>query len=277
MSHHDREGPRSPERDAAVKRAWQQASDQQPPSQLDAAIIAAARKAVQDREEQATGVRVSAPSRNWSTRWQPLAAAATVAGLAFVLVQSLPRDRDVAPPVRMEEPVRRPATAQQQESSPSARATTEDAARKRPFKWACPSPGAARCNARERTEPAVPPPDTVHPSQLFPTQGQKPRTHRPVPVRIPGPVPVPRRRRGCVARERSRSAPGGGVRIGEPRRVARSWRAGTGQQSGQYSAAERRGLGCKYRGALRLGRCHRCGRHIARVSCCRSGRRYVST
>ena len=35
--------------DAALERAWQQASDEQPPPELDAAIIAAARKSVQDR------------------------------------------------------------------------------------------------------------------------------------------------------------------------------------------------------------------------------------
>lgn len=44
-------------------------------------------------------------------QWQPLAAAATVAGLAFVLLQTLPRDREVAPPIRIETPAS-PGTGQ---------------------------------------------------------------------------------------------------------------------------------------------------------------------
>jgi hypothetical protein len=47
---------------------------------------------------------VRPPARNRWRQWQPLAAAATVAGLAFALVQTLPRDREVAPSIRMEAP-----------------------------------------------------------------------------------------------------------------------------------------------------------------------------
>jgi len=121
MSNHERESSRSPDGDAALDRAWQQASDEQPPPPLDAAIIAAARKSIQDRNEQAQAIHTSPRSRSWLTRWQPLAAAAAVAGLAFVLVQSLPRDRDVAPSMRMEEPVTTPAAVQEQPSIPSSR------------------------------------------------------------------------------------------------------------------------------------------------------------
>ncbi len=66
--------------------------------------------------------RSSAPSRrsrNWLTRWQPLAAAAGVAGLAFILVQSLPRDRDVAPSIQMEEPVSGPTAAPESIAQPA--------------------------------------------------------------------------------------------------------------------------------------------------------------
>jgi len=123
MSNHERESSRSPDGDAALDRAWQQLSDEQPPPAIDAAIIAAAHKSIQGGNGQAQVVRASAPYRSWLTRWQPLAAAAAVAGLAFVLVQSLPRDRDVAPTLRMEEPATTPAAAQEQEqpSSPSSR------------------------------------------------------------------------------------------------------------------------------------------------------------
>ena len=91
MSNHDREDSRSSSRDA-LERAWREASDEQPPSHVDAAIIAAARKSVPARGAQKTAAPVRVPPRNWLLHWQPLATAATVAGLAFILVQMLPRD-----------------------------------------------------------------------------------------------------------------------------------------------------------------------------------------
>jgi hypothetical protein len=125
MSNHERESPRAPAGDAALDRAWQQASDEQPPPALDAAIIEAAHKSTQGRNERAQVIPASPPYRGWLTRWQPLAAAAAVAGLAFVLVQSLPRDRDVAPSLRMEEPAATPAAAQEKPDSPATRETIE--------------------------------------------------------------------------------------------------------------------------------------------------------
>jgi hypothetical protein len=120
MSNHDREGPQSPGKDAAqdgsLIQAWRQASDERPPPELDAAIIAAARKSVQDRDQATKTVLASARARNRWMQWQPVAAAATVAGLAFILVQLLPRDRDVAPSIRMEESV--PAQAAEEKEAP---------------------------------------------------------------------------------------------------------------------------------------------------------------
>jgi hypothetical protein len=93
MSNHERHGSPPPGGDDLLDRAWREASDDQPPAQLDAAIIAASRKAVADSGAPGNTVTTGrAPSRNWLTRWQPLAAAATVAGLSVVLVQMLPRD-----------------------------------------------------------------------------------------------------------------------------------------------------------------------------------------
>jgi hypothetical protein len=92
MSNHDREGSRPSDRDADLERAWREASDEQPPSHLDAAIIVAARKSVPDRGAKPVTAPARVRSRNWLLYWQPLAAAATVAGLAFVLVQMLPRE-----------------------------------------------------------------------------------------------------------------------------------------------------------------------------------------
>ena len=120
MSNHDREGSRPSRSDADLARAWHEASDEQPPAHLDAAIIAAARKSVPEHGEQPNAVPGRAHSRQWLMKWQPLAAAATVAGLAFVLVQMLPRDatddsqwpsadKKVAPPERVAVPDRGPA------------------------------------------------------------------------------------------------------------------------------------------------------------------------
>ena len=125
MNNHVRESSRAPAGDTALDRAWQQLSDEQPPSALDAAIIAAAHKSIQDRDGQAQVKRAGPPQRSWLTRWQPLAAAATVAGLAFVLVQSLPRDRDVAPSLHMEEPAAAPAAAQERPGIPASRDAIE--------------------------------------------------------------------------------------------------------------------------------------------------------
>ena len=163
MSNHERESSRSPNRDAALDRAWQQASDEQPSPQLDAAIIAAARKAGQDHDEQPRVVAVRSRSRSWLTRWQPLAAAAAVAGLAFVLVQSLPRERNVAPSIRMEEPAQVPATTQEMPRSPPAPAATDQTTATSPPALAdahepLSAPGSARSKA------AVPAPDTTVPS-----------------------------------------------------------------------------------------------------------------
>ena len=112
MSNHDREIPPSQDQDAALTRAWKQASDEQPAPELDAAIIAAARKSVPKHGARVSALQASPRSPSRLVRWQPLAAAATVAGLAFILVQLMPRDRDVVPSIRMEEPVPGPADAQ---------------------------------------------------------------------------------------------------------------------------------------------------------------------
>jgi cytoskeletal protein RodZ len=101
-------------------------SDERPPPALDAAIIAAAHKSTQGGNEQAQVNRARPPYRSWLTRWQPLAAAAAVAGLAFVLVQSLPRERDVAPSIRMEQPAQVPAASQETLRSPSSRTAADE-------------------------------------------------------------------------------------------------------------------------------------------------------
>jgi hypothetical protein len=73
------------ESDPAVDRAWRIASNEEPPQQLDAAILSAAR------------------SRRPRLRaWYPLAAVATVAAFAFLLLQLMPRERNVEAPIGIE-------------------------------------------------------------------------------------------------------------------------------------------------------------------------------
>ena len=75
--------------DIAVDGEWRKASREEPRPLVDAAILAAART-----------------RRPRFATWQPLAAAAAVAGLAFLLVQLLPREREreLEQPIRMESP-----------------------------------------------------------------------------------------------------------------------------------------------------------------------------
>lgn len=110
-SEHDREQPGSAGEDAAVTRAWWQTSDEQPPARLDAEILAAAHRAVQDEEAGAKTAPIHPRARRRWMQWQALAAAATVAGLAFVLVQTLPREGEVATPIRIATPAPPPTQA----------------------------------------------------------------------------------------------------------------------------------------------------------------------
>ena len=89
--------------DAAVDTAWRSVSRDEPPGRLDATILAAARA-----EARRPAPEPGVPARRaWWTHWQPLAAAAGVAGLAFVLVQMIPRDE----PLRSRPAVERAAEA----------------------------------------------------------------------------------------------------------------------------------------------------------------------
>jgi hypothetical protein len=80
--------------DATVDAAWRQAASEQPPAEVDAAILAAARAAVRRDAKERLSAR---PQRRWAS-WQPLVAAAGVIGLSFLLVQMLPRDQPAHPP-----------------------------------------------------------------------------------------------------------------------------------------------------------------------------------
>lgn len=104
MTGHEQSGigpdARSGAADAPLDRAWRDASDEQPPAALDTAIIAAAGEAVsRDGRERPVSAVARVRSPRVFRQWQSFAVAATVAGLAFVLVQRLPREPTVAVPV----------------------------------------------------------------------------------------------------------------------------------------------------------------------------------
>ena len=98
--------------DAAVDAAWRSVSRDEPPARLDATILAAARA-----ETRRPAPEPGVPARRaWWTHWQPLAAAAGVAGLAFVLVQMIPRDE----PLRSRPAVERASDADSPVAPPSS-------------------------------------------------------------------------------------------------------------------------------------------------------------
>lgn len=101
--------------DPAVDAAWRRASDERPPARVDDAILAAARAEVRA----AAPPRVAPQPPSWWIRWQPLAAAAGVVGLAFVLVLLVPR----------EEAARAPAPAGRPEASATDAVQTKATAR----------------------------------------------------------------------------------------------------------------------------------------------------
>ena len=133
MSNHDREGSHPSNRDTPLERAWREVSDEQPPAHLTPRF-----------SPQRAGLlricpavdRGACPRRiaNLLTYWQPLAAAASVAGLAFVLLQMLPREQRGGP------------SLQRQESAPVATADAPalDAV---PASPALPAPPAAKAEA----------------------------------------------------------------------------------------------------------------------------------
>lgn len=158
MNTEDRKDPHSPERDATLEQAWHQASNEQPSSRLDAAIIDAAHEAVGNRVARPQIVRTRSPS--WLTQWQPVAAAAAVTGLAFVLVQMLPRDRGGAPTMQIEAPavdaepqvLRDPPVRSETEGISDAGKPNAGAVMER-SKRVAPAPAAAPPAASDRQSP----------------------------------------------------------------------------------------------------------------------------
>jgi hypothetical protein len=117
------------ERDPRIDAAWRDASREEPPAALDAAIRAAARRAVDAGPQR---VR----DRHW---WYPLAAAATVAVIAVGLLQTTPPEQ-VAPaiaPATVEETApAKQEIATSPPAPPAAGAPAPAAKKDLPAEWA---------------------------------------------------------------------------------------------------------------------------------------------
>ncbi len=200
-----------------------------------------------------TSARPSPARDPWWQRWQPLAAAAAVTGLAFVLLQSLPREEPVrlpsvapAPPAPAAREMAAPAVAPElhnNEERPSAPVTT-------------PRPGTIARGGRCAAKPI----DSGHRTRgSTGTGGQGPRRNLHVRSRrsaaSPRSQPM-RRMRRAVAAERP-TAP-----------------AARGHAAGSGGAAGRGRLGGADRGAACRGRSRCSGDRPAGVPRCLPGRRF---
>jgi hypothetical protein len=143
--------------DSEIDGKWRKASREEPPPHVDAAILAAART-----------------RRSRFATWQPLAMAAAVAGLAFLLVQLLPREPDVEQPILME-PVPPPAApvepaesgASRSDAAPGPRQLSKESrANAEPAAGApAPAPAAERAAARAESSSLDAPTAEMPPAQ----------------------------------------------------------------------------------------------------------------
>ncbi len=154
-------------RDDRIDRAWRATSAEVPSDRADAAIVAAARSALADKDPAAKRHPTVQP---WWSRWAPLAAAAGVAGLAFVLLQSLPRDvpqprsapTDNAPGMEPTAPGLSDTVVSSRPPAPAAESTAT-----------LPPPAALSPPAARTTEPTVEVPPAAAPRDLAPGDAQR--------------------------------------------------------------------------------------------------------
>jgi hypothetical protein len=99
--------PDDPERDAQLHAAWREHATEMPPAKLDAAILAAAHRAVGSKptgsaQQDGPGARETGlhtrAARGPQRWWMPLAAAATIGAVALGILQTAPQDQSVVAP-----------------------------------------------------------------------------------------------------------------------------------------------------------------------------------
>lgn len=165
MSTHDHDGRTPDDRDAKLRTHWRSVSDEQPSSRIDAAIIDAARKSVVDPRETVVRPR----SARWLSPWQSLAAAAGVAGLAFVLVPMLPRHPAPTPTLEQREAPTAAAPAELPSASGYESAKSRSA------------PASAPVAAESREEQGAPAPTGKLPDSLAGSRSRAAEQAIPVP------------------------------------------------------------------------------------------------
>jgi hypothetical protein len=101
--------PDPSERDAELSAAWREHSAEMPPARLDAAVLAAAHRAVGSapRDAGKPAAEATSPQR-W---WMPLAAAAAIGAVALGILQTLPPESPVTAPSVSDMPARTTASA----------------------------------------------------------------------------------------------------------------------------------------------------------------------
>ena len=143
--------PDIPQRDPDLDAAWREHSTEMPSAALDAAILAAAHRAVGSAPKAATKDAAEATSpQRW---WMPLAAAATIGAVALGILQTMPQQDSLTAPGASDAPAPERASvaapALPPASAPSAPGDELQAARRKQ------APSAV-------TEPVTPPaPSTV--------------------------------------------------------------------------------------------------------------------
>ena len=198
--------PENPERDPALESAWREHSTEEPSPQLDAAILAAAHRAVgsgpqgagKQAAEAGKAARAATGPQRW---WMPLAAAATIGAVALGILQTMPQQEltsspaasdttppaasDTTPPAASDTPARAPerANAAPPASSPASElSATVDELQAPKRKQA---PAAV-------TEPVAPPPGFAKPAvnAVAPAATDK-VTPQPPMSAAPAPQPFP--------------------------------------------------------------------------------------
>jgi Meckel syndrome type 1 protein len=144
--------PDTPERDPALDAAWREHSTEMPPAALDAAILAAAHRAVGSAPKDAgkTAAEATSPQR-W---WMPLAAAATIGAVALGILQTMPQQDSATTPAVTDAPA--PARAPERASdAPSAPRDELQAASRKQAPAAVTVPAAPPAPASAPAKPAA--------------------------------------------------------------------------------------------------------------------------
>ncbi len=177
--------PDTPERDPRLAAAWREHSAELPPARLDAAILAAAHRAV-GSGPQIAGKRpreATSPQR-W---WMPIAAAATIGAVALGVLQTAPRDEPASAPSVSDMPAQSAASRMPAAPRPAVEGQVGKVA---PDTGTPAQPGSStREQARRRPAPHV-----QLPNRFLPTPRTRNR-HRPCetnwPRRIARTIGVP--------------------------------------------------------------------------------------